>query len=345
MTFEYPDSVLQRDTWPWVNRLVNSTPDRIRQRFKLWDRLRALGTDGVAKARLTSPNPSIFKGSRVHWDQLDALDEEHFSLPQSWEFRSKRERTQYTSIYGPLVHKQSIAEFTCDITELQGICNSKAEDTMHASIDDLGGVYIDEQNRLNRQGKPPLGMDEASLLEMLSHSEIRLLHRPGHDTFSIRAWDGRLFADNGGGSHHLSAAAHIAKRLGAKIPITSRLHLYQLNSKTVQWLRNDMHLVVVHSTDAMPLTGIPKGLLGTASIGPLPNSIGEAYLLAFPKGTHLADQIMQEFLAADLQDFGEELSTQLGRQEHYLAQPAHRIAGHFLNTFFNHTKFKISKAL
>ena len=53
----------------------------------------------------------------------------------------------------------------------------------HESVDVFGAYYIDEQNRYARKGKPPLGLDDASLKELCSHGEIRLLHGRGSDTF------------------------------------------------------------------------------------------------------------------------------------------------------------------
>lgn len=301
-----------------MNRLLGFTPEPIKQRMKLWESLLNLGKTGGVRARLKEPNQSIFKGSRIQWDLLDGLGNVDFSLPRR---RTARAEAKYTSRFGPLVQKSWIEQYDCDATDLHGICNSKAEDFMHASIDDLGAYFIDSENRLNRQGKPPLGIDHASLREMLMHHEIRLLHAPGHDSLSVRAWDGRLFADNAGGSHHLSAAVHVARRLGEKIPLTSRLYLYKLNAQTVHWLLNSMHMVLVHSSEAISLNEITRHLLGSATCGPMPAVICEAHLLAFPKGTTLAAMIMQELLAADFQDFGAELATHLGKQEHFFRYP------------------------
>lgn len=101
-------------------------------------------------------------------------------------------RRIFQSPHGSLVQVTMAPHFECDASDIEGISSSKSEDMPHESVDVFGAYYIDEQNRYARKGKPPLGLDDASLKELCSHGEIRLMHGRGSDTFSVRAWDGRF---------------------------------------------------------------------------------------------------------------------------------------------------------
>jgi len=190
----------------------------------------------------------------------------------------------------------------------------------HESVDVFGAYYIDEQNRYARKGKPPLGLDDASLKELCSHGEIRLLHGRGSDTFSVRAWDGRLFIDNSGGSHHLAGAAHVAKRIGARIPLASKLYLYQLNHLTVQWLLDGFHLVLVPKDLAGQMLWTVKSLVGSGSNMEFPPVLAEGTLLAFPRESQIAECVMAELLSQGHHDLGNDLREALTAQQRFLAE-------------------------
>lgn len=81
-----------------------------------------------------------------------------------------------------------------------------------------------------------VAFDEDGLARMLKHDQVRIINRPGIDSFSVRMWDGRLFLGNAGGSHHFAAAARIAKVIGSAVPLCAKLHVHWLNVPAWEWL-------------------------------------------------------------------------------------------------------------
>lgn len=213
----------------------------------------ALRSHKADQARMWPSQSKIFDDSRRCWDSLDSLTETTFGL-DDWGFGSVRgDVADFTSPYGNLVICTVIPCFRYDAQEIQAIASSKSSRVPHESVDVFGAAFVAEENRYNRKGKAPLGHDQKSLDEMLSHGEIRILHAPGIDVLSVRAWDGRHFLENHGGSHHLAAAIHIARAIGVDIPVVSPLHIYQLNPNTVNWIVDGFHLFLVPSNLEMLL--------------------------------------------------------------------------------------------
>lgn len=222
-----------------------------------------------------------------------------------------------------------VAHFECDASDIEGISASKSADMPHESVDVFGAYYIDEQNRYARKGKAPLRLDDASLKQLCSHDEIRLLHGRGSDTFSVRAWDGRLFIDNSGGSHHLAAAVHVVKRIGARIPLASKLYLYQFNHLTVQWLLDGFHLVLLPKDLAGQVLWIVKSLVGSGSNMEFPPVLAEGSLLAFPRGSRIAECVMAELLSQGHHDLGNDLREALAAQQQFLTESTTPWTKHF----------------
>ncbi len=54
----------------------------------------------------------------------------------------------------------------------------------------------------------------------------------------------------------LRAPCHLAKRIGARIRLASKLYLYQLNHLTVQWLLDGFHLVLLPKDLAGQMYGL-----------------------------------------------------------------------------------------
>ena len=97
-------------------------------------------------------------------------------------------------------------------------------------------------------------IDEISLeklQENLDHDEIRIIHHPNSDNFSKHLWDGRVFLQNGGGSHHFAAARYIAKRLNKPVPLTGSLYVYGLNEVSVRGLCDDYEIFAISDKDAI----------------------------------------------------------------------------------------------
>lgn len=146
------------------------------------------------------------------------------------------------------------------------------------------------------------------------------MHGRGSDTFSVRAWDGRLFLDNSGGSHHLAGAVHVAKRIGARIHLASKLYLYQLNHLTVQWLLDGFHLVLLPKDLAGQMLWTVKSLVGSGSNMEFPPVLAEGTLLAFPRGSQIAESVMAELLSQGHHDLGNDLREALTAQQRFLTE-------------------------
>lgn len=320
MPLDFPAPLLARKTWSWWRKLLMRPPANVRERFELWGYLLDLKKGTKKKPRLSVGKSKIFGDSRRYWDSLQAREGDTFALYGRIPSSARGDIESFRSPCGPLVQKTVIPHFECDAKQIQGIACSKAKSEPHESVDAFGAFFIDEENRLKRKGKPPLRWDDASLQELCSHKEIRLLHGGDGDFLSVRAWDGRLFIDNSGGSHHLAGAVHVAAHIGASIPLASKLHLYRFNAKTVKWLLGGFHLVVLPNSAAWGTLWVVKSLVGSASNMPLPPIFCEGTLLAFPKGSALAECVMAELLDQGHLDLGGELQSALGTQDRFLTE-------------------------
>lgn len=274
--------------------------------------------------RLVVGKSKIFADSRAYWDMIPGSTHERFVLSGHLPGSTWGELGDYTSPHGCLIHHAFDDGYECDARSIQGFSCSKSADIPYENVDAFGAHFIAEQNQHDRSGKQALKHDEASLNELLSCNQIRILDGRGTDALSIRAWDGRLFIDNIGGSHHLAAAIHVAAKIGAGIPLTVRLHRYRFNTKTVHWLLESFHLVITPNATSTQLMWITKGLVGSASHMELPPALCNGSLLAFPKGAAIAQALMNEFLAEGYADFGVELHGALTSQDRLLKGPPSR---------------------
>ena len=270
--------------------------------------------------RLVVGKSKIFADSRAYWDMIPGSTHERFVLAGHLRDSSWGELGDYTSPHGCLIHHVFNYGYECDARSIQGFSCSKSAGIPHADVDAFGSNFIAEQNQHDRSGKQALKHDEASLNELLSWNQIRILDGRGTDALSVRAWDGRLFIDNSGGSHHLAAAIHVAARIGAEIPLSARLHRYQFNAKTVHWLLDGFHLVITPISAAPQLMWIAKGLVGSASNMELPPALCNGSLLAFPKGAPISQALMTELLNEGYADFGVDLRAALAAQEKHIKE-------------------------
>ena len=317
---EFPISVLELHTWSWWRKYWKRPPALVRKRCESWrDLLEYRGSTGKS-VHLTPPKSKIFGDSRRRWEILDNFERSSFALLNHFPVSTWGAMAAFQSPHGALVQMTMVPRFECDASDIEGISASKSADMPHESVDAFGAYYIDEQNRLAREGMPPLRWDDTSLKELCSHDEIRLLHGHGSDSFSVRAWDGRLFIDNSGGSHHLAGAIHVAKHIGARIPLVSKLYLYRLNQLTAQWLLGGFHLVLLPKNLASQVLWTVKCLVGSGSNMEFPSVLAEGTLLAFPKGSHIAECVMAELVSQGHHDLGTNLRQALAAQQRFLAE-------------------------
>lgn len=323
---EFPISLVELDSWPWWRRFLNRPPELVLMRCAAWRSLLKLREMTGNSARLNTPKSKIFDDSRRRWDFLDNINGSNFTLLRNFPVRTTGSESDFQSPHGTLVQVTIVPHFKCDAKDIEGICSSKSAELQYESVDELGACYIDEQNRFARKGKAPLRLDEASLKELCTHKGIELLHGRNSETFSVRAWDGRLFIDNYDGSHHLAGAVHIAKRIGQRIPLTSNLSLYRLNNLTVQWLLNSFHLILLPTDMALKVLGIVKILVGSGSSMALPSVLAVGTLLAFPRDSQMADCVMTELLSHGHHDLGVDLKEALIAQQRFLSNSTSPLA-------------------
>lgn len=240
---DVPPEVVAATNWPIWRRLLRLPDDQARVRINAWREI--VRTARMVDGRSLPFFPSslqvgIFGESRVHWENLVGCDS------RGTVFKGKRssgkERVELValkSLHGPLVQSTMIDDFRCDITDVEGISASKSADLHFDSVDSFGRYF-------NEKKKASLDLEGLDL--MLRHQEIRIIHRPGVDSFGISMWDGRLFLRNHGGSHHFAGAAHIARQIRKAVLLTGRLHLHWLNAPAWEWLLEHYYVLQTPET-------------------------------------------------------------------------------------------------
>ena len=227
------DTVVRFATWPRWRRLL-SRPDKVsRRRMEAWNDFTArlvqneAGQGPQLLVPLDRRSPGIFGLSIAHWDFLAI----HSGAPTVFdgfeEHRGSIVPASLKSIHGALVAARHVDEFDCDICEVDGIAASKSSDNFFESVDAFGADFVAFR-------RMPVDVD--GLRRMLAHPEVRITRCGGGDTFAIRCWDGRLFLQNAGGSHHFAGAAHISRSIGQPVPLRGKLQIHSLNCAAFSWL-------------------------------------------------------------------------------------------------------------
>lgn len=76
---------------------------------------------------------------------------------------------------------------------------------------------------------------------------------------------------------------------------------------TVQWLLDGFHLVLLPKDLAGQMLWTVKSLVGSGSNMEFPPVLGEGSLLAFPRGSQIAECVMAELLSQGHHDLGNDL--------------------------------------
>ena len=267
-----PDAVVQFATWPLWRRLL-SRPDKVaRHRMEAWNAFRMrlaqleAGQVPLVSVPLDRQSPGIFGLSIARWDFLAV----HGGTPPVFdgfeEHRGSVISASLMSIHGALSAVRHVDEFGCDICEVDGIAASKSSDTVFESVDAFGADYV-----AFRQTP----VDVRGLRKMLAHAEVRITRCTGGDTFAIRCWDGRLFLQNAGGSHHFAGAAHISRSIGQPVPLRGKLQIHSLNRAAFSWLFEEY----------IPMAG--PGRLGLGISRTLARVVSRCFVLKLPALTPL----------------------------------------------------------
>ena len=225
-----PCAVAQRENWTWWRRRVERpSMDDIARMFAwlaLQDELRMLDP-ATLPAALDVRGSGIWGGSLRRADFLREYNETGLSLEGLWLTSAGLRSRLVTCPAGSIANSRTIADFAFDITDIDGISNSRSEHRYFASVKDFG---------LDFSTYKKASVDEAGLQQMLDHHEVRIVQPRTTDRLGMRLWDGRLFLYNAGGSHHFAGAAYIAGQLQRPVSLRARLEVIELNEDVIDWL-------------------------------------------------------------------------------------------------------------
>jgi len=186
----------------------------------------------------------IYLRSVVAWQKIGTpqeLDLSHRPVGSllGWKTVGSHYRESFTvqrSEFADLVTLKKVPNFTCDIRDVHGFAASRSNLEAFASTDEM--VELNGRNLI-------ADISADALAANLADPGIDITSSTPSDYFVHHDWDGRLYLVNSDGSHHLSAAKYIAKRIRQSVPLTGRLHSYCLNMAAIESLRRDYAMFVI----------------------------------------------------------------------------------------------------
>ncbi|BEP54052.1 MULTISPECIES: DUF6685 family protein [unclassified Variovorax] len=300
-----PEWVSESEQWPWWRRRFKHPSIQARMRIDAWNSLRALLNRPATTLRWgTSEAQGIF-GNAV--SRVDTFGDHGCSALNfdGWTLIDGRfRRMTVRSPYGPLTISATTENFVFDITEIDGISESKSSDRYFATVQDFGADFTTYK-------RTPV--DANGLATMLAHGEVRIGNPGTSDSVGSRLWDGKLFLYNAGGSHHFAGAAYIAKQLNFHVPLRALHKAIALNPKAVRWLLSTFVLLAVPKALAAP-TQVAK-LTGSCFELSVPDCIcRDATLLLIPHGNESTLRIVDALSGAGARDIGPWFSELLALQ-------------------------------
>lgn len=254
---EYPGLVLQRENWPWWRRYFNRPPYDARVRMYNWSELKRIceKKDRLHKPRWpTAIGEGIFHGSARYLDFFNSYDSDNLVMVGLRRGESELHRPAHGYCdrrvikcpHGQMTTQTEVASMDLDLTEVEGISASESQDRYFKDIYAFGEDFTHYKK---------MEPDEDGLARMLDHTKANNEDKNGCFSLGIRTWDGRLFLQNGGGSHHFAGAHYIAKKIGAKCPIRAKLTVRQLNVPAIEWLISNFKLIPVLERQASDVLG------------------------------------------------------------------------------------------
>lgn len=197
--------------------------------------------------------------SVVRWDEwLDITNFSKTGCIEYFRFQSygsmEKVRLAVAEVSG-LVQEETLRNYGCNLTDVIGMSSSSNNVASAKDMEAFALMFCPDYI------KP---VTESRMQEMITYFSVKL----DDMTFSAFSWTGRgLYWNNDNGSHHLSAARHIALQLGINWPLKGRLSRYTLSKRGVTLLRSRWHLVLISSSaaystfmDAMERDKCPFGL-------------------------------------------------------------------------------------
>lgn len=159
-----------------------------------------------------------------------------------------------TEVIG-LVQEETLENHRCNLTDVIGMSSSRKKVSSAKDMEAFAQMFCPDYI------KP---VTEFRMREMITYPSVKL----DDMTFSAFSWTGRgIYWNNDNGSHHLSAARHIALQLGMNWPLKGRLSRYTLSKRGVTLISHRWQLVLIPSSaaystfiDAMERDGCAFGL-------------------------------------------------------------------------------------
>lgn len=292
-----PCAVAQRQNWTWWRRKVERPSFADKARMIAWLALRdklGLLDPAMLPAVLDVRGPGIWGGSLRRADFLREYNETGLTLEGLWLTPAGLRRRYLTCPAGSIAKVRNVADFAFDITEIDGISNSKSEHRYFASVKDFG---------LDFSTYKKTSVDEAGLQQMLEHHEVRIVQPHTTDRLGMRLWDSRLFLYNAGGSHHFAGAAYIAGQLQRPVPLRAKLEVIELTESVIDWLLSSFVPLAVPEGLASKLRRLCAAMLGSAYSLPVPGvlSAGTALLL-LPASTNATAEVCDLLRGAGITD-------------------------------------------
>lgn len=255
---------------------------------------------------ITPTKPSIDHGQIIHWHDFgEEHSMEYWRRPARGTVRgwTKSRGGHYESAeyqcqaLADLGQCNSIESYELDIAQVGGLGASKSD------LDDHGSMASFAEACCSHLIEP---LTEEQLQKNLSWSEVRIMRPGGGDHFSRYGWDGRIFLNNSGGSHHFAAAQYIACKLRRKVPLVGKLYDYSLNKQAVDALGREFEVFALPDKKPAVANAFHDGM---ASFGatyyrlPLPRSLPHVRAILLPKSEDRCRQVAAMFREAGLFDF------------------------------------------
>ncbi len=185
------------------------------------------------KFKFKNLKKNIRFGHVVNWDEWFSINpNNHIRLDYSVD-NTRRLMEDIKNI----ASIKKIDNWKCDIQEIKGISSSKSDLSKFDLLDSFAEINC---------GRFILDISEESLNKNLMWEDGDIFKRAN---FTACKWnDNEIKLQNGGGSHHFSAARYIAKKLGTNVTVSGTLKHKSLVDNCVYSIINaiDMYAIPTH---------------------------------------------------------------------------------------------------
>lgn len=198
-----------------------------------------------------------------------------------------------------IVDKKEIKNWSCDIQNVSGLSSSKSDLSKYVSLHDMA---------INCSKQHINVISNEKLFENLDYIEVRIT-KPTNisDHFEYVQWDGRIFLNNGGGSHHFATARYIAAELKKSVKLYGKLKTYTINENSVAALISqfDMYAIKNDSNIVNKFSDIMRSYQALYYQLALPYPFtNSALLILLPKSEKCSRYISHLFKKAEMFDVG-----------------------------------------